>query len=92
MKQLKDGIISESQLEEARQSEIDKLLSQEKAANSLSKVRRRIKKSQIPMKYFTAPEEKSEVLQSLKKNFTNFIYRSESEVNVDEFNGREAYY
>lgn len=44
------------------------------------------------MKYFAAPEEKSEVLQSLKKNFTNFIYRSESEVSVDEFNGRDAYY
>jgi len=44
------------------------------------------------MKYFMAPEEKSEVLQSLKKNFTNFIYRSESEVSVDEFNGRDAYY
>lgn len=75
------------ELQEIRESEIQQL----NQDNSQSK-KKRVRKSQIEQKYFEKPEQKCEILESLKKNFKNFVYRSEGDANVDDFNDRHAYF
>lgn len=88
VKQIKDGVIDVKELEELRDSEIQVLVQD----NSTMKKKKRLRKSQIEQKHFDRPEEKCEVLQSLKKNFINFVYRSEGDASVEGFNDRAAYF
>ena len=81
-------MIDVKELEEFRASEIQSLTQD----NTTLKKKKRLRKSQIEQKHFERPEEKCEVLQSLKRNFMNYVYRNEGDANVEDFNDRHAYF